>query len=114
MDFIFMLFLNGTDSRIQRYWTQYSNFYIIAAVLHKFGLARVISQVHISLKTVFALGTQPEKNGINNANPILAYPTRIIFHWLALGPPAFALGLWGLVLGQGGFALGPRGFVLGL
>ena len=38
-----------------------------------------------------------------NANQTLAYPIRIIFHWLTLGQ-------WGLALGPWGFMLGPRGF----
>ena len=49
----------------------------------------MIINVHIPLKTVFALCTVCEpnakKNKTNNANPNLAYPTRIIFQWLALG-----------------------------
>ena len=45
-------------------------------------------------------------------NPILAYPTRTIFHnWFALG---VVLGQVGLALRQGGFVLGQGGFALGL
>ena len=49
---------------------------------------------------------------MSNANLKLAYPTRAIFHWLALILPVFALGPQTFMLGRQDFALGPQGFML--
>ena len=63
-------------------------------------------KAHIPLETGFGLGTQHKQNGhkqhemyMPNTNPNLAYPTRTIFHRLALGPPNLALcpNAWGWV-----------------
>ena len=65
-------------------------------------------KIHIPLKAVFALGTQREKNWINNTNPILAYPMRTISHWLALGLTLGIISLHWALLAQVAFR-GPFG-----
>ena len=65
-------------------------------------------EAHIPQKIAFVSATQCEGTGhkqhkiyMPNANPILAYPMRTLFHWLTLG----------LALVPPGFALGPSGFL---
>ena len=76
-------------------------------MLHSFQSLRMHPDAHIPLETEFVLGMKREQKrdkqyeiDMPNTNPSLVYPTRTIFHQLALGlalvPRWFVLGLQGV------------------